>query len=158
MYREGAIGAILDEYERALEEFKSVISGLGQSMFTAILDSKTTDEDCRSVQTITNHVVRAGYGYANYIRQQYNDPWVERKNNYDLYTPEIACRELDRMFAYTIDTLDNKMDITFEEIMKKIMITRWGQHYDLDQLMEHAIVHILRHRRQIQKLLSQHRA
>jgi len=27
--------------------------------------------------------------------------------------------------------------------------TSWGQYYDYEQLMEHAIVHVLRHRRQI---------
>ena len=30
--------------------------------------------------------------------------------------------------------------------------TGWGQQYDIEQLMEHAIVHILRHKRQIEKI------
>jgi hypothetical protein len=29
----------------------------------------------------------------------------------------------------------------------------WGQSYDIKQLMEHAIVHTLRHRRQIERFL-----
>ena len=37
---------------------------------------------------------------------------------------------------------------------KKIKV-RWGQLYDPEQLMEHAIVHILRHRRQIENFLEQ---
>ncbi len=32
--------------------------------------------------------------------------------------------------------------------------SRWGVRYDLEQLLEHAIVHVLRHRRQIEKLLN----
>src|SRR4051812_26917762 len=122
MYREGAIGAILDEYERAIQELKSVIEDIDEHRFTAILDPDTSDPDCKSIQTIMNHVVRAGYGYANYIRQQFGDPFTERKENYQLYTADIACRELDRMFAYTVDTLENKMDITFEEILRNIII------------------------------------
>ena len=31
--------------------------------------------------------------------------------------------------------------------------TRWGQLYDVDQLFEHAIVHVLRHRRQIERFI-----
>lgn len=31
------------------------------------------------------------------------------------------------------------------------MTADWGPTYDLEQLIEHAIVHILRHRRQIDK-------
>lgn len=31
--------------------------------------------------------------------------------------------------------------------------TKWGQQYDVEQMLEHAIVHILRHRRQIKNAL-----
>jgi len=34
------------------------------------------------------------------------------------------------------------------------MKTSWGENYDFEQLLEHAIVHILRHRRQIERLLK----
>jgi hypothetical protein len=34
---------------------------------------------------------------------------------------------------------------------EKKILTRWGQVFDYDQLLEHAIVHILRHRRQIER-------
>jgi chromosomal replication initiation ATPase DnaA len=34
------------------------------------------------------------------------------------------------------------------------MKTRWGQVYDIEQLTEHAVVHILRHKRQIVNLRS----
>ncbi len=30
--------------------------------------------------------------------------------------------------------------------------TGWGQLYDIEQMMEHAIVHILRHKKQIEKI------
>lgn len=33
--------------------------------------------------------------------------------------------------------------------------TKWGQQYDVEQMLEHAIVHILRHRRQIKNALIQ---
>jgi hypothetical protein len=31
---------------------------------------------------------------------------------------------------------------------------RWGPVYDLEQLLEHMIVHVLRHRRQIERFLG----
>jgi hypothetical protein len=34
------------------------------------------------------------------------------------------------------------------------MDSRWGMRYNLEQMMEHAIVHILRHRRQIERLIQ----
>jgi len=100
-------------------------------------------------------VVRAGFGYANYIRRQFNDPQTERKEDYELTDTGKAIREIDNILNYTIETLNNKWDMPFEEITKNVIETRWEQKYDFDQLLEHAIVHILRHRRQIERLMKQ---
>jgi hypothetical protein len=42
-----------------------------------------------------------------------------------------------------------------EEIESITMQTGWGVTYNLEQLLEHAIVHLLRHRRQIEKFMLQ---
>ncbi len=72
VFREGAVGALMDEYERASVDFKEIINGLSQADFVKILDPLTEDEDCRSVQTIINHVIRSGYGYADSVRRAIN--------------------------------------------------------------------------------------
>ena len=154
VYRNGAIGALMDEYERAAGELISLLQTLSQETYVAVLDAATPDPDCRSVQSIMNHVVRAGYGYSNYIRKQYSDPFTERKETYDVQTPDLAIAAMHEMLAYTLDMMQNKWDLSFEEILKNVIDTNWKQRYDFDQLMEHAIVHILRHRRQIERLLS----
>ncbi|MFM9949408.1 MAG: DinB family protein [Saprospiraceae bacterium] len=153
-YRNGPVGALMDEYERAAGELKAIVGSTSQTNFVKIVDPDTSDPDCRSIQTIMNHVVRAGYGYANYIRKQFGDDWIERKVDYGLNSPEVACKELDLMLTYTIQTLENKWDLSFEDIVNNRMKTSWGQDYDFEQLMEHAIVHILRHRRQIERFLN----
>ena len=58
------------------------------------------------------------------------------------------------MFQYNVQLFDDYPTIPLEEYdnEKKILV-RWGQRYDVEQLIEHAIVHILRHRRQIEKFL-----
>ena len=43
--------------------------------------------------------------------------------------------------------------MTDKEIENIIMLSPWGVTYNLEQLLEHAIVHILRHRRQIEKFM-----
>jgi uncharacterized damage-inducible protein DinB len=149
-YRQGAVGALLDEYERAAGELKDVISTLDHESYTTIVDKETKDMNCVSIQSILNHVVRAGYGYANYIRKQFGDKWVERRENYELHTPEIVCRELDNMLQYTAETLANKTHLSFDEMISNVITTDWGQKFDFEQMLEHAIVHILRHRRQIE--------
>jgi len=143
----------MDEYERASEELKNLLKSIDQTNFKEIVDHETNDPDCKSIQTIINHVIGAGYGYANYIRNQFGDPLTERKKNYEANTPEAACKEIDLMLKYNIETLQNKWDMTDDDVMKNIMKVSWGPSYDLEQLLEHAIVHILRHRRQIEKFL-----
>ena len=44
-----------------------------------------------------------------------------------------------------------------EEISRVVVKTRWGPVYDAEGLLEHAIVHILRHRRQLERFISQGR-
>ncbi len=48
-----------------------------------------------------------------------------------------------KCLIYTSETLEGKWEYSDEEIMKVKMIVRWGPQYDLEQLLEHAVVHIL---------------
>ena len=148
-YRKGAVGAMMDEYERASAEFRGTVAGLTEEQYTRIVDAETDDDCCRSAQTIMSHVVAAGYGYADYIRGAFsmtvNSP--ERR----LLEHAESLREFDSMLAYTVAALDDKWEMPEEEFTKVFMTVHWGPTYDLEQLLEHAIVHILRHRRQIDK-------
>ena len=151
-YRKGGIGAVMDEYERAAAELKNLVGNISETDFVKIVDSITKDEDCRSVQTIVSHVTNSGYGYANYIRDWFSVPKnsAERK----LLSKKEFLLRFDQMLAYTSATLEGKWEYSDDEIQKVKMIVRWGPHYDLEQLLEHAIVHILRHRRQIEKFVG----
>ncbi|MFN0174358.1 MAG: DinB family protein [Saprospiraceae bacterium] len=154
IYREnGAIGAILDEYERALIDLKKVISGVQAQELIAIADEKTSDPDCRSIQTVLTHVVRSAFGYATYIRKHYGEEIDFRLGKTCDTTAEYATA-LDSAFAFTEQTFVTHPDIPLESYeSEQKMRVRWGQLYDVEQIMEHAIVHILRHRRQIERFL-----
>lgn len=150
-YRKGGVGAMMDEYERAAETLKSVIEHIPEEDFDRILDTETKDDDCRSIQTIIYHVVRAGYGYADYFRDAFGMSSARPEN------VPVGCQEaaekIDAMLVYTAQTLEGKWQMSDEEIQAVQMKVSWGVTYDLEQLLEHAIVHILRHRRQIERFL-----
>ena len=57
--------------------------------------------------------------------------------------------------TFTEATLEGKWLMTDDEITAVKMDVPWGVRYDLEQLLEHAIVHVLRHRRQIERFLSE---
>jgi len=153
-YRDaGAQGALLDEYERAIFELRKLIKNISVEELIQIVDKETADEDCRSIQTILSHVVRSGYVYAIYLRNQQGE---------ELKFPKIVLRPntkeyslgLKKMFAYNIEVFKQYPSIKLEEKNpEKKILTSWGQRFDPEQLLEHAIVHILRHRRQIERFL-----
>lgn len=148
-YRQGAIGSILDEYERAILELKSIVENINAEDYVKIVEGES--EHCHSVEVILNHVVRAGYGYSNYIREALSlesSPIADEK-----ITQNEISAEIDKMMSYSNDIFENEQAITDEQMESVYLDTRWDVRYNIDQLMEHAIVHVLRHRRQIEKFL-----
>jgi uncharacterized damage-inducible protein DinB len=152
-YRSGAVGALMDEYERAAAELARLVERIPDDEFERVVDSQTKDEDCRSVQTIMSHVVRAGYGYADYIREQLSV--ASTRPRPALLSRRESLEQLEAALRYTAETLEGRWEMSDEEISGININTRWGAVYDLEGMLEHAIVHILRHRRQIEKFVWQ---
>jgi uncharacterized damage-inducible protein DinB len=152
-YRSGAIGALMDEYERAALELSRLVEQISDDDFERVVDSQTKDEDCRSAQTIMSHVVRAGYGYADYIREQLSI--ASTRPQPKLLSRRESLEQLEAALGYTIQTLEGRWEMSAEEISAIVIKSRWGAVYDLEGILEHAIVHVLRHRRQIEKFIRQ---
>lgn len=153
-YRDnGAVGALLDEYQKTIIELQQVIGNINQHQLTTIADNETKDPDCKSIQTILTHVVGSGYGYAIMVRQSLGEE-IKPYGRQTLDSVEAYQKALTDMFAYNEKLFDDypKLKI-YEYDSSKKMLARWGQRFDVEQLFEHAIVHILRHRRQIERFL-----
>jgi uncharacterized damage-inducible protein DinB len=151
-FREGAVGALMDEYERAVADLSRLVGGLGAAEFEAVRDLETEDESCRSIRTVVDHVVRACYGYADKIREAFGEPRDRPEVRAD--SPAQTVRWLATAMAYTEATLEGKWRLSEDAIMGVRIHAAWGVTYDLEQMLEHAIVHVLRHRRQIERFLS----
>lgn len=152
-YREGAVGALMDEYERAAWELRSLVGRMAETDMARVVDAQTQDEDCRSVQTILSHVVNAGYGYADLLRKSFSLPSTRPPKA--LLSRGEFLEQVDAVLAYTAETLEGRWRMTDEEIAGTVINAGWGVRYDAEQLLEHAIVHVLRHRRQIEKFMRQ---
>lgn len=143
----------MDEYERAASELTRLVEQIPDDDFVRVVDSETKDDDCRSVQTIMSHVDRAAYGYADYIREQL--AITSTRPQPKLLTRQESLEQLEAALQYTIETLDGRWEMSDKEISAIVIHTRWGPVYDLEGLLEHAVVHLLRHRRQIEKFMWQ---
>jgi len=151
-YRTGSVGAMMDEYERASEELIRVLESLTDEAYERVRDLQTKDESCRSIQTIMRHVVGAGYGYAGMMRDAWGIPRVDPKH--EPASRKDVPAKMRTMLAYTVETLEGKWNLSEDDQAAMRIQARWGPVYDFEQLFEHAIVHVLRHRRQIEKFLA----
>ena len=154
-YGKGPLGALMDEYERVANEYVMLVNGIDPVVYDAVLDAETKDEDCQSVKRICFHVLFAGYGYANAMR---------RKFGMEVSSPErffpsqpVFPATLAAMFEYTEQTLADRYSMKEDDLLNMNIPIRWSDHHDLEALLEHAIVHILRHRRQVEYLTSRAR-
>lgn len=153
VFRKGASGALLDEYEKAITALKVVITDIREEDWSKIVDPHTEDDNCRSFQTIMTHVVSSAYSYATYIGQLKGLP-VERPERKAYNSAAAYSQALDEAFRFTLAVFEHVEDSELEQPDEAFKIkTTWVQTYDIEQMMEHAIVHILRHRRQIERLL-----
>lgn len=152
MTKNGMLLALIEEYKRASLELKHILTNLSQESFEKITDENTKDPDCKSIQSITIHVIQSGYTYANYINAANNKVWYEYTKSVE--TPNKGISEINNMLDFTEQSFDSLWYKTNEEIEKLKFNTRWNVTYDFEQLIEHAIVHILRHRRQIENIIK----
>lgn len=150
--RGGALGALMDEYERAVTELLAVLAPLSAAEFTAVRDATTSDPDCRSVQAVVRHLIASGYGYAGMLREAWGLEHAasrQLKPAHDEAEPRLRA-----MLAYTVATCEGRWDLTPARLEAVRITARWGQVFDLDQLLEHAVMHVHRHRRQIERWLA----
>lgn len=150
-YRKGAVGALMDEYERAASELKSLVESVGAADYERLADAETKDADCHSIQTIMNHVVHAGYGYANAIRRKFSMPFEPLGDERRQISKAEIGNEIDKFLAYTVETLDGRWEMSYAELDECVIERKASFSENLEQLLEHAVLHILRHRRQIEK-------
>ena len=149
--RSGVFGALMDEYARAAENFCRVVETFDAARFRA--EKKSDDVNTRSPFTICVHVVGAAHRYADYVRKARGIDHVER---FDLEPTLIASTadvrtRLRESILYTEETIEPIRHATDEQIQALSFNVRWGPRYDPEMILEHAVCHLLRHRRQLER-------
>lgn len=151
-YKKGPVPALLTIYNNVMSEFISYINPIAVDQFITIVDEKTLDNDCRSIQTIVSHIINSGYGYAHYIGNAIKVETV--RPAYKLINKDEVEESLLDVIDFTRNVFVNK-EISYEEIDAKIVKTPWNDDlYSIESILEHAVVHILRHKIQIERFLE----
>ena len=149
--RDGAFGAILDETAAAADDFCRVVERF--SLETWHTERESDDPSCVSPRTVAAHVCGAARRYADYIRKALDMPHV------DVYeTPLEEVREpfdvrplLQQALRYTEEAVERFHGQPEEAWAEVTFAVRWGPTYDPEMILEHGLVHLLRHRRQLER-------
>ena len=110
----GAVGALLDEYEKAIIELQKLLETVTQEELITIVDPETADDDCRSIQTILNHVIRAGYSYVRAVRKNQSEKMEIIHWEPLTSIPEYKS-ELSKMFKYNEQLFEDYPNLVLEE-------------------------------------------
>jgi len=146
----GPFGALMDEYARAAEDFCRV----AESFDLARLDAERPSNNPNTVspRAICLHVIGAAHRYAHYIRKARGVDFVERyeADPARLHSSRDVRALLTEGIELTEETVEPLLNATEQEIQVLSFTVRWGPRYDPEMILEHAVCHLLRHRRQLE--------
>ena len=144
----GPFGALMDEYARAAEDLCATVEALPQDLFLRQVPSP--DPDLASIQAISVHIVQAAHAHASYIRKARDLPWTPAPE-VEIPSPAALRPLLATELRYMEGALEGLYDAPEEVFTRLTFQVRWGPTYDPEMMLEHTIVHLLRHRRQIER-------
>jgi hypothetical protein len=141
----------MDEYARAAEDFCRVVEGFDSARFVA--ERASSNPNTISPHAICLHMCGAAHRYAHYIRKARGVDFVERYelDASRLRSPHDLRALLAEAIVFTEATVEPLLDATEEEVQGLSFPVRWGPRYDPEMILEHAVCHLLRHRRQLER-------
>jgi hypothetical protein len=147
----GPFGALMDEYARAAEDFCCMVESLDLARFDA--ERPSNNSNTISPRAICLHVIGAAHRYAQYIRKARGIDFVERyeADPARLHTARDVRDLLAEAIVLTEQTVEPLLKATEQEIQALSFAVRWGPRYDPEMIVEHAVCHLLRHRRQLER-------
>ncbi len=149
-YRSRAVRSLVELHEREMRSFLQVWRDFEASGLP--VPEAHGDASYASRETLGAHVLMAARGYLTRIGE-----WVGRPvADVDPGTDAVAIHA--RMAAFADEVLAayprHLAAVTDDELDQQVHRTRWGELMSVEMLLEHAVVHPMRHRIQLERLLA----
>ena len=149
-FKSRAVRSLVELHEREMRSFLQVWKRFVAAH--APMPEAHGDKSYESRETLGGHVLMAARGYLTRIGE-----WVGRPVT-DVDTTENATAVAARASEFLENVLDaydrHLAHITTEELEAQKHRTRWGELMSVEMLLEHAVVHPMRHRIQLERILE----
>ena len=149
-FRSRGVRSLVELHERELREFVATwrrFVASGKPMPEAHGDS-----DYESAERLATHLQAAARGYLLWICEMLGRPIEGLPRVVD---PQIVVPRLDAFMAETLEAWRTHLaPLENEQIADKQYLSRWGEPHTIEQMLEHAVVHPMRHRIQLERILE----
>lgn len=113
---------------------------------------ETKDKDYQSLETLLVHILRAARGYMTWMCEKLELPDPEINPQPDVDSVE---KDADEYTAHLLEKWRSPLvEIPEEKFHSPTYKSRWGIYYCLDAMLEHAVVHPIRHEFQLRNLME----
>jgi hypothetical protein len=113
----------------------------------------TEDPSYESLETLLRHVLRAARGYMTWTCEVLDLPDPDIRP-----TPEAEAieAEADTYLEHVLERWQGPLcNVAPERFEDKTYTSRWGVNYCIDAMLEHAVMHPIRHEFQIERILTE---
>ena len=147
-YRYRGAGVLIYLQEKRMRSFLPVWK---QAKEKNVQLPETNDTDYQSLETILVHVFRASRGYIKWICEKLDlpDPGIDFPP-----TLEEIEKEAESYLEYLLEKWRNPLKELDEKVFyDKAYLARWDVEYCIDAMLEHAVMHPVRHEFQLSNLI-----
>jgi len=150
-YRYRGARALVLLHDRGMREFPCVWR---QAMEAGISLPVTADPDYASLPALLFHVLRASRGYLTWLCEKLGlpDPGVDAPPGLDR-----VGQDADLYLSHLLERWRTPLAGVEEKRFGEIYTSRWGENLSCEAMLEHAVVHPMRHRFQLEELMETQR-
>jgi len=148
-YRWKGARALVLLHERHMRQF---LSTWKMAKEESVILPQTNDPAYRSLQTLLRHVLKSSGGYMKWMCDKLNlpDPGINDVPAVD----EIEKRSDDYLDHVLEKWKTPLMNVPEDKFYKPLFTSRWGVDYCIEAMLEHAVMHPIRHEFQLSNLMA----
>ena len=148
-YESRAVRALVILHDAQLRRF---LDTWKRARAASVVLPVTAEPDYASIETLLRHVLGAARGYMTWMCEMLGLPDPQIRVAPDA---AILAGEADTYMEHVLESWRSPLQhVTDEQLERPEYLSRWQTRYCIDAMLEHAVMHPIRHTFQLEELMS----